>query len=112
MILMKNHNMRDLYKYQGNEVIIQNSMQMLVFLVNYLHQQGISCKITSITDPMHCIEYFDNNDIMLDLLDKVGYNDWVRFDGYFVDDFLGHSKHPTTQEHSIIKNYILNIIGE
>lgn len=42
------------------------------------------------------------------LLDDVEYNHWFKFDGKFIDKFLGHSRHPTTNEHQLLCRYIVD----
>ena len=45
-------------------------------------------------------------DDVIELLDSVEYKDWLRFNGKFIDKFIGHNKHPTTREHTLIGDYI------
>ena len=45
-------------------------------------------------------------DCVTALLQRVEYHNWLKFDGYFIDKFLGHTKHPSDLEHAILCSYI------
>lgn len=95
------------YKYMGFLPLVREQMLKLKLLILSLQAKNISYTITTIKDPMHQLEGLDyiKNDI-IELLDSVEYSNWLRFDGKFIDEFLGHDKHPTTQEHKLIGDYI------
>ena len=69
-------------------------------LINYCKINNIEYYISSIEDPLYQLQDLTDihNDIN-DLLKSVEYDNWFRFDGKFIDEFLGHRYHPTTEEH-------------
>ena len=95
------------YKYMGFLPLVREQVLKLKLLILSLQAKNISYTITTIKDPMHQLEGLDYiKDDIIELLDSVEYSNWLRFDGKFIDEFLGHDKHPTTQEHKLIGDYI------
>lgn len=96
-----------LYRYVSFLPIIQEHVLKLKLLLLSLKERNISYTITAIEDPMHQLQGLDYiKDDIIELLDSVEYNNWLRFDGKFIDEFLGHNRHPTTEEHKLIGEYI------
>ena len=96
-----------LYNYRSFLPIIQEHVLKLKLLLLSLKERNISYTITAIEDPMHQLQGLDYiKDDIFELLDSVEYNNWLRFDGKFIDEFLGHNRHPTTEEHKLIGEYI------
>ena len=96
-----------MYKYKSFLPIIREHVLKLKLLLLYLKTTSISYTITAIKDPMHQLEGLDYiKDNIIELLNTVEYENWLRFDGKFIDEFLGHDKHPTTKEHKLIGDYI------
>ena len=60
-------------------------------------------------DQLNNLEYIKSD--IKKLLDTVGYNNWFKFDGKFIDIFLGHQRHPTTEEHKVLCEYIIRGIN-
>jgi len=90
-----------LYKYQDFLPIMREHVLLS------LRARNISYTITAIKDPMHQLEGLDYiKDDIVELFDSVEYKNWLRFDGKFVDEFVGHNNHPTTEEHKLIGDYI------
>jgi hypothetical protein len=96
-----------LYKYQDFLPIMREHVLKLKLLLLSLRARNISYTITAIKDPIHQLEGLDYiKDDIVELLDSVEYKNWLRFDGKFIDEFVGHDKHPTTEEHTFIGDYI------
>lgn len=96
-----------MYKYKGFLPLLREHILKLKLLISYLRIRDIKYTITAIQDPMHQLtglEYI--KDDIIELLDSVEYKDWLRFDGKFIDEFVGHNRHPTTEEHTLIGDYI------
>lgn len=49
---------------------------------------------------------------MMLVLDSVGYRDWFRFDGHFIDKFLGHPDHPDDREYQLLYTCIQKELRE
>jgi len=97
----------ELYKYIDFLPLIREQVLKLKLLIFSLKEKNISYTITAIKDPMHQLEGLDYiKDDIIELLDIVEYSNWLRFDGKFIDEFLKHDKHPTTEEHKLIGDYI------
>ena len=98
-----------LYKHQGFLVLAKEHFRALKSLLNYLKERKIQYYITAIRDPL---DQFDGLDYIKDdvckLLDEVEYNNWMRFDGGFINKFLKHSRHPNTKEYQRLCNYIIS----
>lgn len=97
-----------LYQHQGFLVIAKEHFRALTQLIEYCKLHSIEYAITAIQDPLDQLTGLDyiKNDFC-DLLDQVEYNSWVRFNGKFIDQYLGHKKHPSTKEHQDLCNRIL-----
>lgn len=101
-----------LYKEQGFLVIAKEHLQALKLLLYYCKDRKIQYYISTIKDPMHQLHGLDYiHKEIVNMLEEVEYNQWFRFDGKFVDEFLGHSKHPTTREHQVLGQHIIDITG-
>ena len=98
-----------LYKHQGFLVLLKEHVRALKMLIDYCKSNNIEYYISSIKDPL---DQFDGlnyiRDELTQLLDEVEYKLWFRFENKFIDKFLKHSRHPSTQEHKIICKYILS----
>jgi hypothetical protein len=100
-----------LYKTQGFLVIAKEHFSALESLVNYCKLHDIEIHISSISDlksGFSGIEYVQQE--IYDMLDSLGYQNWIRFDDKFIGEFLGHWKHPDTAEHKILCRHILTQI--
>ena len=96
-----------MYKYKGFLPLLREHVLKLKLLISYLKTRNIKYTITAIQDPMHQLTGLDYiKDEVTELLESVEYKDWLRFNGKFIDEFVGHTKHPTTQEHKLIGDYI------
>jgi hypothetical protein len=96
-----------LYNYKSFLPILREHVLKLKLLLYSLRERKISYTITAIADPMHQLQGLDYiKDDIIELLDSVEYNNWLRFDGKFINEFLGHEQHPTTEEHKLIGDYI------
>ena len=101
-----------LYKHQGFLVLAKEHFRALQNLIDYCKINKIDLYISAIQDPMdqlNNLEYIKSD--IKKLLDTVGYNNWFKFDGKFIDSFLGHRRHPTTEEHKILCEYIIRGIN-
>jgi hypothetical protein len=97
-----------LYKHQGFLVIAKEHLRALTQLIEYCKIHNIEYAVTAIQDPLEQLtglEYL--KDDICKLLDQVEYNAWIRFDGKFIDQYLEHTRHPSTQEHQNLCNRIL-----
>ena len=100
-----------LYKHQGFLVIAKENFRALAQLINYCKYHNMRYMISAIQDPLDQLVGLDYiTDRIASLLHDVDYHDWFRFDGHFIDKFLGHSDHPNEQEHVILSDYITNYI--
>jgi hypothetical protein len=102
-----------LYKHQGFLVITKEHLRALTMLINYCKMHNIEYYISTIQDPLDQLtglDYISNN--INELLEEVEYKDWIRFDGKFIDQYLGHPDHPTTEEHQDLCKQILNHINK
>jgi hypothetical protein len=99
-----------LYKHQGFLVIAKEHFRALKVLLNYCKEHKIEYHISAIQDPMDQLIGLDyiSNDVKK-LLDDVEYQNWFQFENNFIDKFLGHSGHPTTKEHQVLCQHILNL---
>lgn len=97
-----------LYKHQGFLVIAKEHFRALTMLLNYCKLNKIEYVISAIQDPLDQLIGLDYiKDEICSLLAEVEYNLWLRFDGKFIDQYLGHNQHPTTEEHIKLNSYIL-----
>ena len=98
-----------LYKHQGFLVIAKEHFRALKVLLNYCKERKINYYISAIQDPLdqlNGVEYISDDITML--LNEVEYQNWFRFENNFIDKFLGHTEHPTTEEHQVLCQHILN----
>jgi hypothetical protein len=99
-----------LYTHKGFLVLAKEHFRALKLLINYCKDRKINYYISAIKDPLDQLvglDYIRPN--ICDLLNEVEYDKWIRFDGKFIDKFLDHEKHPSTSEHKIISDYLINI---
>jgi hypothetical protein len=97
-----------LYKHQGFLVIAKEHFRALTQLIEYCKLHNIDYAISAIQDPLDQLtglEYIKTD--ICKLLDQVEYNSWIRFNGKFIDQYLGHARHPCTKEHQNLCNRIL-----
>jgi hypothetical protein len=98
-----------MYRQQGFKVIAKEHFRALKMLLNYLKERKIQYYITAIKDPMDQLEGLDYiKDEFCKLLNDVEYDNWIRFDGQFIDKFLGHPNHPSTEEHQVLCQHIVD----
>jgi len=100
-----------IYKHKGLLVNFKEQIMALLQLIDYFKLNNIKYHITAIQDPkeqFHGLEYIQ--DEAYKLLDMVEYDSWFKFDGKFIDKFLGHQDHPSDEEHKILNEYIQKII--
>ncbi len=98
-----------LYKHQGFLVILKEHLQALTRLLNYCKMHNIEYVVSAIQDPMDQLTGLDCiKDEIVNLLNEVEYQSWFLFDGKFIDQYLGHKKHPTTEEHQMLCKYMLS----
>ena len=98
-----------LYKHQGFLEIAKEHFRALKVLLNYCKERKINYYISAIQDPLdqlNGVEYISDDITML--LNEVEYQNWFRFENNFIDKFLGHTEHPTTEEHQVLCQHILN----
>lgn len=99
-----------LYKHQGFLVMAKEHLRALTRLLNYCKMHNIEYVVSAIQDPMDQLVGLDYiKDEIIELLNEAEYQSWFKFDGKFIDQYLGHSKHPTTKEHQMLCKYILNL---
>jgi len=100
-----------LYKHQGFLVLLKEHLRALKMLQEVCRFRNIKCYVSSIQDPLEQIKGLEyiKNDIFA-LLKAVDYNKWFKFNGKFVDGFLQHKKHPTTDEHKLLCSHISKMI--
>lgn len=97
-----------LYKHQGFLVIAKEHIRALTMLLNYCKMHNIEYAVSAIQDPLDQLiglDYIKNE--ICTLLDQVEYNSWFRFNGKFIDQYLGHQQHPTTEEHKKLCSYVI-----
>jgi hypothetical protein len=99
-----------MYKHQGFLVILKEHIRSLKILIDYCRRSSINYYISAITDPMEQLLHCDMRGEETKLLEEVEYSNWFRFDGKFVNRFLSHDKHPSTEEHVILSEYIIRNI--
>lgn len=100
-----------LYQHQGFLVIAKEHFRALKLLIDYCKCHNITYTISAIQDPLDQLVGLDYiADQIASLLHDVDYHNWLRFDGHFIDKFLGHSDHPNEQEHVILSDYIENYV--
>lgn len=92
-----------LYRHQGFLVIAKEHFRALERLIDHCKCHKIDYVISAIQDPLDQLLGLDYiRDRVIELLQRVEYNNWLRFDGHFIDKFLGHSDHPSDSEHEIL----------
>lgn len=97
-----------LYKHQGYLVILKEHIKALTMLLEYCKLHNIEYAISAIQDPMDQLIRLDYiRGEVVELLNSVGYQQWFKFNGKFIDKYLGHQDHPTTEEHRDLCNHIL-----
>lgn len=102
-----------LYKHQGYLVILKEHIKALTQLLNYCKMHNIDYKISAIQNPLEQFQGLDYiKEEAIKLLDTVEYDEWIKFDGKFINKFLGHDKHPTTEEHVKLCEYILDELNK
>lgn len=98
-----------LYKHQGFLVLAKEHFRALTNLIEYCKIHKISYCISAIQDPADQLQGLDYiKDEIFKLLQEVEYDKWIRFNGKFIDQYLGHSGHPTTEEHQDLCRHIIN----
>ena len=97
-----------MYKHQGNLVIAKEHFRALERLIVYCKEHKIKYLISAIKDPLDQLVGMDyiRSEIEL-VLEKVEYDRWVRFEGLFIDKFLKHDNHPSSEEHHVLFNHII-----
>ena len=102
-----------LYRHQGFLVMAKEHFRALKCLIDYCKCHNIRYIVSAIQDPLDQLVGLDYiRSHVVSLLDSVGYQDWLRFDGYFIDKFLGHCRHPDDREHEILSEYIENWLSQ
>lgn len=100
---------KQLYKHQGFLVIAKEHFSALTLLINYCKMHNIKYFISAIQDPMDQLMGLDYiRKDFCQLLDEVEYSNWFKFNNKFIDQYLGHNSHPTTQEHIDLCKHIIN----
>lgn len=100
-----------LYRHQGFLVIVKEHLRALERLIDYCQHHKIRYIVSTIQDPLEQLDGLDYiRSQLVQNLHQVGYDHWLRFDGHFIDKFLGHPNHPTAQEHEILARYIENYL--
>jgi len=98
-----------MYKHKGFFVIAKEHFRALTILINYCKMHNIEYAISAIQDPMeqmHGLDYIKEE--FCQLLKTVEYDSWFKFDNKFIDQYLGHTQHPTTEEHVLLCGCILD----
>jgi hypothetical protein len=99
-----------LYKHQGFLVIAKEHFRALKVLLNYCKERKINYYISAIQDPLDQLTGLDYiREDITKLLNEVEYQSWIRFESNFIDKFLGHAEHPTTEEHRVLCQHILDV---
>lgn len=103
--------LKQIFKYQGFKVTAFEHLRALENLLSYCKEHKIQYYISAIQDPLDQLQGLEyiSEDIKT-ALDNVEYNNWVRFDNVFIDNYLGHKMHPTTEEHEQLSEYLLKNI--
>ena len=97
-----------LYKHRGFLVLAKEHFRSLTLLIEYCKIHSIEYCISAIRDPMDQLDGLDYiREDFCKLLEEVEYNNWFKFDGKFIDQYLNHDHHPTTEEHLILCRYII-----
>lgn len=97
-----------LYKHQGFLVIAKTHFKALTMLLKYCKLHNIEYVISAIQDPLDQLTGLDYiRAEICKLLDEVEYNSWFKFDGKFINQYLGHDEHPTSSEHRTLCKHIL-----
>lgn len=97
-----------LYKNQGFLTIAKEHFRALTILIDYCKLHHIEYAISAIQDPMSQLTGLDYiKDEICKLLEEVEYNSWFKFDNKFIDQYLGHTRHPSTIEHQKLCTEIL-----
>ena len=100
-----------LYKHQGFLVLAKEHFRALTMLIEYCKIHNVEYYISAIRDPMDQLSGLDYiKEEIVKLLHEVEYENWIRFDGKFINQYLQHDMHPTTQEHKILCQYIINFL--
>lgn len=100
-----------IYKHQGYLVLLKEHLKALQCLIDYCKMNNIEFYISAIKDPLAQLQGLDYiREEATNLLNDVGYDNWFRFNGKFIDEYLGHNQHPTTEEHKLLCENILNQI--
>jgi hypothetical protein len=107
-----------LYKHQGFLVLAKEHFRALKVLQNACKERNIKFYVTAIQDPMQQLVGLNHiHDEFCALLDSVDYPNWFRFNGQFVNQFLGRDEHsikgwhPDTEEHRVLCKYIIDNLG-
>jgi hypothetical protein len=102
-----------LFKHQGFLVVAKEHFRELRRLQDYCDSRKIQLHITTTMDPLDELTGLDYiRDDIISLLNTVRYDSWFRFDGKFINQFLGHEVHPTTQEHQVLFEHIHHMISK
>jgi hypothetical protein len=97
-----------LYEHQGFLVIFKEHIKSLTMLLDYCKIHNIEYAVSAIQDPKGQLSGLDYvHDEICKLLDQVEYQSWLRFDGKFIDQYLGHTRHPDTKEHQNLCSHII-----
>jgi len=100
-----------LYKHQGFLVLAKEHLRALTMLIEYCKIHSIEYYISAIQDPLDQLSGLDYiKEEIVKLLHEVEYKNWIQFDGKFINQYLQHDKHPTTEEHKILCQYIINLL--
>ena len=98
-----------LYRHQGFLVLAKEHFRALTMLIEYCKIHNIDYHISAIKDPLDQLQGLDYiREEIVQLLEEVEYSNWFRFDGKFIDQYLKHDNHPTTQEHQDLCKHIIN----
>jgi hypothetical protein len=96
-----------LYRHQGFLVILKEHIRALEALINHCKCHKINYVISAIQDPLDQLTGLDYiKDQIVAQLSKVQYAEWLKFEGNFIDKFLGHQEHPNNHEHELLCSYI------
>lgn len=99
-----------LYRHQGFLVLAKEHFRALTMLIEYCKIHNIDYHISVIKDPLDQLQGLDYiREEIIQLLEEVEYSNWFKFDGKFIDQYLKHDNHPTTQEHRDLCKHIINI---
>ena len=102
-----------LYRHQGFLVMAKEHIRALERLLACCRQRKINCCISAIQDPLDQLTGLDyiRPDIQA-LLRTVDYDNWLKFDGQFIDKFLQHQNHPNDSEHAILCSHIQQYLNK